>query len=141
MRMSKELERLISDGGTADRIEMVAREEGMKSLWESGLRHVLNGNTTVDELLRVTDVPAGPMENGGSPLAPGAPVAPAAGLATAGPAVAAPQTVVVEAPTQPSPTAVPVDLTEAFELLDDDVSDPRSRKGHPTQGREGPARR
>jgi CheY-like chemotaxis protein len=29
----------------------------MRSLWESGLRHVLAGESTLDELLRVTDVP------------------------------------------------------------------------------------
>ena len=31
----------------------------MRSLWESGLRHVLAGESTIDELLRVTDVPHG----------------------------------------------------------------------------------
>ena len=29
----------------------------MRSLWESGLRHVLAGESTIEELLRVTDVP------------------------------------------------------------------------------------
>src|SRR2546430_5473664 len=29
----------------------------MKSLWESGLAHVLKGESTIDELLRVVDVP------------------------------------------------------------------------------------
>jgi CheY-like chemotaxis protein len=29
----------------------------MRSLWESGLRHVVAGESTLDELLRVTDVP------------------------------------------------------------------------------------
>ena len=31
----------------------------MRSLWESGLRHVLAGESTIEELLRVTDVPHG----------------------------------------------------------------------------------
>src|SRR5205823_4767911 len=30
---------------------------GMKSLWDSGLGHVLKGESTVDELMRVVDVP------------------------------------------------------------------------------------
>ncbi len=34
-----------------------ARTAGMRSLLESGLRHVLAGESTIEELLRVTDVP------------------------------------------------------------------------------------
>ncbi|HET8649470.1 MAG TPA: type II/IV secretion system protein [Gemmatimonadales bacterium] len=89
LKMSPELERLIGSGATADRIAAVARQNGMRSLWESGLRHVLNGESTVDELLRVTDVPthdhAAPARHeapGHRPptaaAAPAAPVAPAA---------------------------------------------------------------
>jgi CheY-like chemotaxis protein len=57
LAMSPELEQRIGAGATADRIAEAARAGGMKSLWESGLRHVLDGESTVDELLRVTDVP------------------------------------------------------------------------------------
>jgi CheY-like chemotaxis protein len=39
----------------------------MRSLWESGLRHVLAGESTMDELLRVTDVP---MEGKAPPAEP-----------------------------------------------------------------------
>jgi CheY-like chemotaxis protein len=63
LTMNAELERRIGAGATADRIAEAARANGMQSLWESGLRHVLLGETTVEELLRVTDVPpdeAGP---------------------------------------------------------------------------------
>ena len=55
--MNPEIERLIGAGATADKIAEAARHSGMKSLWESGLVHVLNGETTLEELLRVTDVP------------------------------------------------------------------------------------
>jgi len=58
MVMTPELEALIGSGATADRITIVARTQGMRSLFESGLRHLLRGNTSLDELLRVTDVPS-----------------------------------------------------------------------------------
>ena len=67
LTMNPELERLIGSGATADRIAEAARRNGMRSLWDSGLRHVLKGETTVDELLRVIDVPAAPA--GDSPVA------------------------------------------------------------------------
>ncbi|HEY6947926.1 MAG TPA: GspE/PulE family protein, partial [Gemmatimonadales bacterium] len=49
--MTPELERLIGSGGTADRVAELGRKNGMRSLWDSGLRHVREGETTVDELL------------------------------------------------------------------------------------------
>ena len=57
LTMNPELERRIGAGATADSIAEAARHTGMQSLWESGLVHVLNGETTLEELLRVTDVP------------------------------------------------------------------------------------
>jgi type II secretory ATPase GspE/PulE/Tfp pilus assembly ATPase PilB-like protein len=57
LAMNPELERLVGSGATADRIAEAGHRYGMKSLWDSGLRHVLKGETTLDELLRVTDVP------------------------------------------------------------------------------------
>lgn len=60
MEMTPELERRIGAGATPDKLAEAAREGGMKTLWESGLRHVLEGHTSVDELLRVTDVPVPP---------------------------------------------------------------------------------
>jgi CheY-like chemotaxis protein len=56
--MNQELEQLIGAGATADRIADGARRTGMRSLFESGLQHVLDGETSVEELLRVTDPPA-----------------------------------------------------------------------------------
>jgi CheY-like chemotaxis protein len=55
---SPELEGLISTGGTADKIAEIARRQGMRTLFESGLRHMLRGQTSVEELLRVTDIPS-----------------------------------------------------------------------------------
>src|ERR1041384_4941090 len=55
--MNPELERLIGRGATADKIAAAARANGMRSLFESGLRTVLAGTTSVEELLRVTEPP------------------------------------------------------------------------------------
>jgi type II secretory ATPase GspE/PulE/Tfp pilus assembly ATPase PilB-like protein/CheY-like chemotaxis protein len=57
MTMSPDLERRIADGATAEKIAEAARMAGMRSLWDSGLRHVLAGESTFEELIRVTDVP------------------------------------------------------------------------------------
>ena len=57
LTMNAEIERLIGAGAPADRIAEAARANGMRALWWSGLRHVLSGETAVDELLRVVDVP------------------------------------------------------------------------------------
>lgn len=57
LRNTPEVERRIGAAETADRIAEAARGSGMKSLWESGLAHVLKGESTIDELLRVVDVP------------------------------------------------------------------------------------
>lgn len=55
--VTPEVERRIAAGEPADRIAEAARAAGMKTLWESGLSHVLRGESTIDELLRVVDVP------------------------------------------------------------------------------------
>jgi len=57
LKVSGEVERAIGANETADQIADIAYQAGMKSLWDSGLSHVLLGESTVDELLRVVDVP------------------------------------------------------------------------------------
>jgi len=57
LTMTPELERCIGEGAAAERIAEAARAGGMRSLWASGLRHVLSGESTVEELLRVTEPP------------------------------------------------------------------------------------
>jgi type II secretory ATPase GspE/PulE/Tfp pilus assembly ATPase PilB-like protein/CheY-like chemotaxis protein len=57
LTMTPELERRIGDGASAEKIAEAARAAGMRSLFGSGLRHVLSGESTLEELLRVTDVP------------------------------------------------------------------------------------
>jgi type II secretory ATPase GspE/PulE/Tfp pilus assembly ATPase PilB-like protein/CheY-like chemotaxis protein len=112
--MTLELERLIGSGGTADRIAEVGRKNGMRSLWDSGLRHVLDGGTTIDELLRVTDVPLPPEAAAGG----AAPVAPRPGRGSrASGSRAAPPAPAATAPPPPQPAAHGFDLE--MELLDE----------------------
>ena len=57
LTMNPELERRIAAGEAADRIADAARRGGMKTLWDSGLAHVMRGESTLDELTRVVDIP------------------------------------------------------------------------------------
>src|SRR5438552_3483760 len=57
LTVTPEVERRIAAGEPAEQIAVAARRGGMKSLWDSGLGHVLKGESTVDELMRVVDVP------------------------------------------------------------------------------------
>ena len=101
--ITPELERLIGEGATADRIAEAGLGQG-RSLWESGLRHVLRGETALEELERVVEVPtpaARPAAKG--PVSPSKPA----------PAVAEP----IAPPNRETP---PTELepTGHFELLD-----------------------
>ena len=53
-----EVERRIVAGESIERIAQAARQGGMKSLWEAGIQHVLSGETSLDELLRVVELPS-----------------------------------------------------------------------------------
>jgi type II secretory ATPase GspE/PulE/Tfp pilus assembly ATPase PilB-like protein/CheY-like chemotaxis protein len=95
LTMTPELERRIGEGATAEKIAEAARAAGMRSLFGSGLRHVLSGESTLEELLRVTDVPheearpgrpSGPRPRISTPHA----ASPLQGLATAAPSSAEP---------------------------------------------------
>jgi type II secretory ATPase GspE/PulE/Tfp pilus assembly ATPase PilB-like protein/CheY-like chemotaxis protein len=57
LRITPEVERQIGQNATADKIAAAGRASGMKTLWESGLTHVVKGDSTIDELLRVVDMP------------------------------------------------------------------------------------
>jgi len=60
LTMTPELERLIAAGEAANKIADAAQRGGMKSLWDSGLAHVTRGESTLDELTRVVDIPDEP---------------------------------------------------------------------------------
>jgi CheY-like chemotaxis protein len=57
LKITPEVERQIGQNATADKIAEAGRASGMKTLWESGLTHVVKGDSTIDELLRVVDMP------------------------------------------------------------------------------------
>ncbi len=70
LTMNPELERRIAAGETADRVADAAKRGGMKSLWDSGLAHVTRGESTIEELTRVVDIPSdesGPYEEATAP--------------------------------------------------------------------------
>jgi type II secretory ATPase GspE/PulE/Tfp pilus assembly ATPase PilB-like protein len=107
LTVSAEVERRIAGGEPAARIADAARLAGMKSLWDSGLAHVMRGESTIDELMRVVDVPA---EDDG----PGAPKpAPAAGRRS-GAAEARRST-----PAPGNVTAPPEPVSTHFDLLEE----------------------
>ena len=58
LTVSAEVERRIAAGETAEHIAIAARRAGMKGLWDSGLEHVVRGESTLDELTRVVDIPS-----------------------------------------------------------------------------------
>jgi type II secretory ATPase GspE/PulE/Tfp pilus assembly ATPase PilB-like protein/CheY-like chemotaxis protein len=117
LTVSPDVERLIGQGATADRISEVARAEGMRPLWESGLRHVLAGETTVDELLRVTDIPTDEPR----------PAMPAA-APPAAPAAAAPPP--PSAYSAPAFTGIPVAEVELHLDLLDELESGENGAGH-----------
>ena len=56
--VDREIERMIDRGAPADEVTTSARKTGMKSLWESGLGHVIAGATSLHELLDNIAAPA-----------------------------------------------------------------------------------
>jgi type II secretory ATPase GspE/PulE/Tfp pilus assembly ATPase PilB-like protein/CheY-like chemotaxis protein len=116
LTMTPELERRIGEGATAEKIAEAARAAGMRSLFGSGLRHVLAGESTLEELLRVTDVPheeAQPARPSGSRARISAP--------HAAPHAAAPP------PSVAGPLEFSMDLLEEPSLTDEVGSEGRGR--------------
>lgn len=54
LTVDDELERAINQGRSADEIQKLAREKGMKSLFADGWQKIKQGITTIEELIRVT---------------------------------------------------------------------------------------
>jgi type II secretory ATPase GspE/PulE/Tfp pilus assembly ATPase PilB-like protein/ActR/RegA family two-component response regulator len=121
MTMSAELERRIAAGETADKIAAAGRRAGMKFLWESGLSHVMRGESTIDELLRVVDIPG--EEEGVVEAVP----APHPGRAPGHARGSGPSHAVPHAP--PPPSHSPEPLGAHFELLEEPAS-PRTSGAH-----------
>jgi type II secretory ATPase GspE/PulE/Tfp pilus assembly ATPase PilB-like protein/ActR/RegA family two-component response regulator len=124
LTVTPEVERMIGSGATADRIAEVARAAGMRSLWESGVAHVLRGESSVDELMRVVDVPfdegaasGAATVAGGAPGHADAPAPRGSGAARVSAASAAALGIYLEEPSAESSTRLDF-ASEAFELLD-----------------------
>jgi general secretion pathway protein E/type IV pilus assembly protein PilB len=52
--INEEIEKLIYTGGTAAQMRSIAKELGMRTMREDGVRKVLAGQTSVEEVLSVT---------------------------------------------------------------------------------------
>src|SRR5881396_974018 len=111
LTMNADLERRIAAGEPADRIAEAARRGGMKSMWDSGLAHVLRGESTIDELMRVVDVPA----EAADIAALAAPAGPPTGAAAHG----------AHAPAAP-PRGAPQPIATHFDLLEEALPPRRS---------------
>ncbi|HXL51532.1 MAG TPA: type II/IV secretion system protein [Gemmatimonadales bacterium] len=112
LTVSNEVERRIAAGETAEHIAGAARRGGMKGLWDSGLAHVLRGESTLDELTRVVDIPdedEHPHEEAAASRRSSGGAKPQAGSAR-GAAVSF---------TEPAHGAAPEELTAHFELLEE----------------------
>ena len=128
MTSSPEMERRVAAGDPPDRITDAAREGGMKSLWESGIQHVRSGLTSLDELLRVLEVPVEPSRrsSGSHRVVQEPPVAnPPSGRSSSGSSLhTVPATVRVPGtPYRHTPRALPaiaaVGDDKAFQLLEE----------------------
>jgi len=51
--MSEEVNRMIIEGGSVEEIHRLAVSQGMVTLRQSGLRKAIEGETTLEEVLRV----------------------------------------------------------------------------------------
>ncbi|MCC6317871.1 MAG: Flp pilus assembly complex ATPase component TadA [Gemmatimonadaceae bacterium] len=120
-----EVERRISAGESAERIAAAAREGmAMRSLWQSGIDHVVEGNTDLDELLRVVEVP---IESGPPRPTPHSVLS----VPTPTPTGKAPLGSARNGRPTPAPGTLTAPVEAAFELIDDIPAAPR-RSGQPT---------
>ncbi len=119
-----EVERRVAAGDTTEKILESARAAGMRSLWESGIEHVIDGMTDVEELLRVVEAPLDlPTPRREARTEPRQ-LSPTPGFGTptirATPAAAPVAPPPVRAPTPPvPPRAASIFPDDALELVDD----------------------
>ncbi len=112
LTVTPDVERAIAAGETANRIADAARRGGTKGLWESGIGQVLRGQSTVDELMRIVDVPQEEetaTESSAATAAPQPRASSAAGSAR-----------------PPAPAASPPEVTTHFDLLEEPAAPRRS---------------
>jgi general secretion pathway protein E len=54
LTLTEEIRRMVMKHGTSGEIEQFARQKGMRTMYEDGLIKALNGDTSAEEILRVT---------------------------------------------------------------------------------------
>ena len=54
MEVNDEIRDLISENGSTEELERAARNSGMRTLRENGIRYVLDGTTSVEEMLKAS---------------------------------------------------------------------------------------
>jgi type II secretory ATPase GspE/PulE/Tfp pilus assembly ATPase PilB-like protein/ActR/RegA family two-component response regulator len=118
LRITTAVERLVGAGETADKISDTARAEGMRTLWDSGLEHVLRGDSTIDELLRVVDVPQADEADGTKPKrkSKSGRAAAASTTAESGETTATPERPARRTPDRGHPVEVSFELLEPVEV-------------------------
>ena len=121
LTMGATLERRIGQGATADHIAEAARATGMRSLFESGLRHVLAGDSSLEELLRVTDVP--PEEEDVPPFRERPAGRPHPSAASTGSAASPAPASAASSPQAGAGTTPSLDFGAALELVDETPPD------------------
>jgi CheY-like chemotaxis protein len=126
LKVTAEVEKRIGASATADKIAEAARAAGMLSLWESGLGHVLKGESTIDELLRVVDMPADDEALERRRSGSGQKVRPDAAAAAPGTEPRPPS----DGPRPDKPTS----FDGAFDLLDESEAALRERAPQPPPG-------
>ena len=54
MEVNEEIRDLIAEGGSSEELENAARRAGMCTLHDNGIRYVLEGITSIEEMLKVS---------------------------------------------------------------------------------------
>ena len=54
MEVNEEIRNLIAEGGTSEELENAARRAGMRTLRDNGIRYVLEGVTSIEEMLKAS---------------------------------------------------------------------------------------
>ena len=54
MEITDEIRDLITDNGTTEELEAAAKKAGMRTLRDNGIRYVLDGTTSIDEMLKAS---------------------------------------------------------------------------------------
>ncbi len=121
---NSEVERRISAGESVDRVADAAREGGMRSLWESGVSRVIGGDTTIEELVRVLEVPQDDPSRPATRPSSTAPARKAGGGREA--------THANFRTPEPAPAPAAAVQGAAFELLDDLTPHAKGRREHAT---------